>query len=156
MKQCGHLGVRRSSAPHLQVISLGAIIKRRIRSLDIKNAFQRAGGFGRDVFLRAHTEWDPSSVHLIWKQNAPAYKLNDAPVAFRQSLRKYFSNFVASLAKVGLRLQVLASDPRLRLGFQKRLVQFGFSPPDLMKFLGVAGRMSSPRAAHFKYFASER
>ena len=53
----GCVGLRSS---HLQVISPSAIRQRKLWSLDIKNAFLRADGFDRDVFLHAPEEWDPS------------------------------------------------------------------------------------------------
>ena len=46
---------RRSS--HLQLMSLGVPKNRPIWSLDIKNAFLQAAGFGREVYLRAPCEW---------------------------------------------------------------------------------------------------
>ena len=44
---------------HLQVVSLSALNKWKIWSLDIKNAFLQADGFGRVVFLHAPEEWNP-------------------------------------------------------------------------------------------------
>ena len=67
---------------HLQVISLSAIMGRKLRSLDVKNAFLRAGGCDRDVILQAPVEWKPRSSDRIWKLKAPAFGLNGAPVAF--------------------------------------------------------------------------
>ena len=46
---------------HPLAISLGDIEKWEFRGIDIKGAFLRADGLGRDVSLRAPTEWGPSS-----------------------------------------------------------------------------------------------
>ena len=43
---------------HLQVVSLGALRKWPLWSLDIKNAFLQADGFDRDVLLRAPCAWN--------------------------------------------------------------------------------------------------
>ena len=51
---------------HFRVISFGAIERWGIRSLDIKNAFLQADGFGRDVFSHAPDEWDPSCRERVW------------------------------------------------------------------------------------------
>ena len=86
---------RRSS--HLQVISLGALGKWPLWSLDIKNAFLQADGFDRGVFLRAPREWNSKESRRVWKLQAPAYGLIDAPVAAHRPLRKYLLNSVLSL-----------------------------------------------------------
>ena len=67
---------------HLQVASLSALCKWELWSLDFKNAFSQAGGFDRDVFLQAPDERDPGNLLRVRKLRAPAYGLNDAPVAF--------------------------------------------------------------------------
>ena len=77
---------------HLQVISLSALQKWKLRSLDIENAFLQADGFDCEVFLRALDEWNPGGAHRIWKLNAPAYGLNDAPAAFHRSLKRHLMN----------------------------------------------------------------
>ena len=48
-------GVGRRS-PHLELISLGAWRKWAIWSLGIRNACLQAGGFGREVYVRASCE----------------------------------------------------------------------------------------------------
>ena len=100
-------------SPHVQVISLGALKKWPICSQDIKNAFLLADGFGRDVYLRAPCVWNSKKTRRVWILIAPAYGLNDAPVAFRRSLRIFLVNSVESLASVGLRCGVSPFDPRL-------------------------------------------
>ena len=62
----------RSSRP--QVISLSAIQKWKLWSLDMKNASLRADGFGRDVFLHAPLERGPSCQERVW---ALAYGVSD-------------------------------------------------------------------------------
>ena len=42
----------------LQLVPLGALKIRKIRSLDVKNAFLQTDGLGRDVSLRAPAIWD--------------------------------------------------------------------------------------------------
>ena len=92
---------------------------RNIWSLDIRNAPMRAGGSGRDVFRRAPAERGPPSYHCTWKLNAPAYCLNDAPVASRRPLGRYLLNSAEPLAKVGLRPQFSPPNPCLFFAFRK-------------------------------------
>ena len=86
---------------NLQVILLRAIKRGKTWSPDTRTALLQAAGPRRGAFWRDSTEWDPSNVRRIWRLRAPAYGLDDAPVAFHRSLRKYLSNFLDSLAKVG-------------------------------------------------------
>ena len=68
-------------ASHLQVVSLSAMRNWKLRSLDIKNALLQADGFGRDAFLHAPMEWDPTCPNRVWQLKARAYGSNDAPAA---------------------------------------------------------------------------
>ena len=63
---------------HLQVISLSALKKWKLWSLDIKNACLQADPFPRAVYLQAPREWCPRNPCRVWRLNAPAYGLNDA------------------------------------------------------------------------------
>ena len=74
---------------HLQVISLSALKQWSLWSLDIKNAFLQADPFPREVYLQAPREWCPRTLSRIWRLNAPAYGLNDAPVEFHKTLKRY-------------------------------------------------------------------
>ena len=97
---------------HLQVISLGAMKKWKLRSLDIKNAFLQADTFKRDVFLLSPPEWCPNNPNRAWKLNDPANGLNDAPVAFRRTLKRYLLNDGASTRIVGLKYRAPSLGPR--------------------------------------------
>ena len=97
---------------HLQVISLCAIEKWEIWSLDTKAAFWQADRFYRDVFRRAPMEWSPLSGLRTWKLRAPTNGLNAAPVASYRSLEKHLLDSVDSMEEVGLlRCQVSSSRP---------------------------------------------
>ena len=50
---------------HLQVISLAALRKWKLWSVDIKNAFLQADGFGRVVFIQSPPEWRPGDLRRI-------------------------------------------------------------------------------------------
>ena len=78
--------IRRYS--HLRAISLGALMKWLLRSLDIKNAFLQADGFDRVVYLRAPSERHPKDTRRVRQIQAAAYGLNDAPMAARRPLRE--------------------------------------------------------------------
>ena len=104
--------VRRRSS-HLQVISLGALTKWPLWSLDIKNVCLQADGFDREVYLRAPGEWEPKDSRRVWKLRPPAYGLNGAPVAFHRPLCKFLANFAESLSRVGLLFEVSWFDPRM-------------------------------------------
>ena len=82
---------------HLQVISLSALKKWKLWSLDIKNAFLQADPFPREVYLQASREWCPRTLSRIWRLNAPAYGLNGAPVEFHKTLKRYLVKSQESL-----------------------------------------------------------
>ena len=65
---------------HLQVSALGALKKWGKWSLGITKASLPG------VFLCAPARWGPSGTHRIWKWQAPASVLNDAPAALRNAL----------------------------------------------------------------------
>ena len=96
---------------YLQVISLSALKKWKLWSLDIKNAFLQADPFSREVYLRAPREWCPRAHSQIWRLNAPAYGLNDAPVEFHKTLKRYLVKSTESLKLVGLRFETSKLDP---------------------------------------------
>ena len=121
-------------SPHLQAISPSALKKWRLWRLDIKHAFLQAGTFKRDVFLHAPPEWNPSGPRRIWRLHAPAYGLNDAPVAFHRTLQKYLPNAPLSIELAGLEFQVSSFDPRLYFVRQKMVKPRARSPPILMIF----------------------
>ena len=116
MDTSGRVSLR---ASHMQVILVGALRKWKIWCSGSKNAFVRADGSGRDVYLRASAAWGPWDCAHIRKLRAPAYGLNDAPSVFRRPLRKYFLNTVDLLADMGLQFRVLSSDPSLFFVFRK-------------------------------------
>ena len=78
----------------------------------------QADGLKRDVFLRAPTEWDPSRAQHIWKLRAPPFGLNDAPVAFRNTLRGYLLRTEELSAKAGRKFQISSVDPYLHFIFR--------------------------------------
>ena len=98
---------------HLQVISLSALTKWRPWNLGIRNAFLQADPFQREVYRHAPPEWCPRNLNRVWRRNAPAYGLNDAPVEFRKTLKRYLLQSVTSLKLVGLRFEILTLDPCL-------------------------------------------
>ena len=104
----------------LQVISLRAPTKWGIWSLDIKIALLQADGSGRDVF------------HRVWKLRAPAFRLNDAPVAFQGTLRRYLSSSKNALARAGLRFRVSSIGPRFFVILARAVGRLALSSPTLM------------------------
>ena len=103
----------------LPAISLSARKKWKLWSLDIKHAFLKRDALRRNVFLRAPPEWEPSDFRRFWELNAPAYGLNDDPVAFRRTLQKYLLNNDQSLKAVGLLYKVSSFGPCLYFIFDK-------------------------------------
>ena len=73
--------------------------------MEIKNALLEADGFNREEYVRAPREWNSKKTRHFRKLKAPAYRLNDAPVAFHRPLRKYFPNPAESLSAAGLRFE---------------------------------------------------
>ena len=53
----------------------------------------------------------PTLPKRVWKLKAPAYGRNDAPAAFRRSLKRHMLNSDLSLRNVGLRRQASTCDP---------------------------------------------
>ena len=139
-----HISGRVSYRPsHPQVRSFAAPKKWRIWSLGIKNASLQTDGFRRGVFLRAPTEWGPSSGHAIWEFYAPAYGLGDAPVAFRRPFRNYLLISVDSSAQVGLRFQVSPLYPYLYFAFREKGGAVGDFATHIGDILGC-GELDSP------------
>ena len=58
-------------SPHLRAISLGALMKWPQWNLDTENAFLQAGGFDREVHLRAPFEWNSNATSRVWKLRNP-------------------------------------------------------------------------------------
>ena len=110
LKLSGSASLRSS---HLQAISLAALRGWGLWSIDIKNAFLQADGFGRVVFIQSPPEWLPADFRRIWTLNAPAYGLNDAPAAPHRSLERYLANETHSLQAAYLRAEASKFDPRL-------------------------------------------
>ena len=75
-----------------------------------RRLFLHFGGFGRDVILRARAGWNPVGAPRIWKAQAPAYGLYDAPAALHKILRRFCSRYKNSLALLGLKRQASVSD----------------------------------------------
>ena len=95
------------------MISLSALKKWQLWSLDIKNFFPQADPFPREVYLHAPLEWRPKNPNRAWKLNAPAYGLNDATVEFRETLKRYLLQSEAFRAPAGPRFEVSTLDPCL-------------------------------------------
>ena len=91
---------------YFQAISLCAIEKWKLWSLDIEDAFLQADGFTRVVFLQPPSEWAPLRSDRAWELKAPAYGLNDAPVVSRSSLEQHELNSDAPSEGAGLRCRV--------------------------------------------------
>ena len=58
-------------------------------------------------------EWDPTCAARAWKLKAPAYGLNNAPAAFRRSLKRYLLNSELHMKCVGQRCQASTFGPCL-------------------------------------------
>ena len=106
-------------SPHLQVLSLSALKKLKLRSLDIKNACLQADGFAEDVFPHDSPEWGPYTSCRSRKLNAPAYSRNDAPVASHCSLQRHLVKSDLSLARKRWQYAVSSFDPRPYFVFRK-------------------------------------
>ena len=79
--------------------------------LGIKNAFLQADPVPREVYLQAPSEWCPRNPNRVWRLNAPAFRLNDAPVEFHKTLKRYLVKADESLKMVGLRFGTSTLDP---------------------------------------------
>ena len=59
--------------------------------------------------------WGPRGAHRIWKLQAPAYGLHDAPAAFRNALQRFLLRAEDSSALAALKFQVSTFGPRVYL-----------------------------------------
>ena len=81
-------------------------------------------------------EWEPSDSRRFWELNAPAYGLNDAPVAFRRAIQRYLRNREESIKAVGLLYTVSSSDPCLNFIYDKTNVAVGVFTTHIDDILG--------------------
>ena len=132
---------------------MGALEKRKLWSLDIKNACREADPFQREVYLHAPPEWCPTNPNRVWKLNAPAYGLNDAPVAFHRSLKRYLAQHAVSVKMIGLKFTGSTLDPRLYLVCNKEDEAAGVVSTHIDDILGrgVPGVLERTR-----YFLEQR
>ena len=133
-------------SPHFRAISLGARTQWPLWTLDIKNAFLQADGFIREVNLPAPSAWNSRDTRRVWKLRAPAYALNDAPVAAHRSRRKYVVNSAASLSSVGLRFEFPSFDPRMCFVPRGSGSAVGVSATHIDDILGRGEPEISPKA----------
>ena len=134
---------------HLQVISLSALKKWKLWSLDIKNAFLQADPFPREVYLQAPREWCPGNPCRVWRLNAPAYELNDAPVEFHKTLKRYLVKSNESLKLVGLRFETSTLDPRLYAILNNEKVAAGVFSTHIDDILGCGAPGVLERTRHY-------
>ena len=87
-------------------MTLGALKKWNIWSLDIKNAFS-------PDFLRSLPEWDPKGARRFWKFRAPAYTPDVGPAALNETPRRYSSRSYNSLDRACLEVEVSLLGRRL-------------------------------------------
>ena len=95
------------------MISLSACKQWKLWSLGIKDASLPADPFPQEVYLHAPLEWRPKNPNRVWKLTAPAYGMNDAPVEFRKTLKRYLLQSANYLKMKGLRFEVSTLDPCL-------------------------------------------
>ena len=125
---------------HLQVISLSALKKWKLWSLDIKNAFSQADPFPREVYLHTPPEWCPRNPNRAWTLNAPAYGLNDEPVGFHKTLKRYLLKSETSLKLAGLRFEVATLDSCLYILYNSEREAAGVFSSDIDDILGCGAR----------------
>ena len=65
------------------------------------------------------------NANRVWKLNTPAYGLNDAPVAFYRSLKRYLLQREVSLKLIGLKFTAPNLDPRVDTVFYREDVAVG-------------------------------
>ena len=101
------------------------------------------------MLIQSPPEWLPGDSHRIWKLDAPAYGLNDAPVAFHRSLTRYLVNATDSLKAVDLRVETSKFDPCLLFVFQKNSKAVGVITTRIDDLLGCGGTDVLPRMEKF-------
>ena len=134
----------------LLVVSLAALRGWRLWSLDIKNAFLQADGFGRGVFIKSPPEWLPGDSRRVWILNAPAYGSDDAPVAFHRSLKRYLVNDADSLKAADFWLEASKFDPCFFLEYRRGGSAAGVIATHIDDLLGCGEQDSSHKMEFFR------
>ena len=89
----------------------------------------------------------------VRKLNAPAYGLNDAPVTFHRSLKRYLLQHEVSLRLVGLKFTVSNLDPGLYMVFNREDEAAGvFS----IHIDDISGRCVPGVSERARYFSEQR
>ena len=89
----------------------------------------------------------------VWKLNTPAHGLNDAPVTFHRSLKRYLLQREVSLRLVGLKFPVSNLDPCLYMVFHREDEAVGvFS----LHIDDISGRCVPGVLARTRYFSEQR
>ena len=114
-------------------------------SLDVKNASSQAAGFDRDVSHQAPVEWEPPRNGRIWELPIPACGPNDAPVAFRRSVKRHILNSETSMERVGIRCQVSTFDSCLFFIFRDAGSAAGSLTTHIDDILGCGNLAIFPR-----------
>ena len=137
---------------HLQLSTLGAIRKRRIWSLDVKNAFPRADGF---VGISLH-ELPRSGVHRMRNVFGNCIRRPSVWVMRLWHVMGRYESYkvgsVESSAKVGLRFRISSLIRVCNSSFDGGVEQLASSPLILMIFLGAASRTFPPKFEPFRKY----
>ena len=85
----------------------------------------------------------------MWRLNAPAYGLNDAPVEFRKTLKRYLVKSQESLQLVGLRFETSTLDPCLYAVFNNEGEAVGVFSTHIDDILGCGVPGVLERTRHY-------
>ena len=88
------------------------------------------------MYMQSPSEWLPGDSPRVWKLNAPAYSLNDAPVAFHRSLKRYLVNECDSLKLVDARLEASKFDTCLCFVYRRSGLAAGVITTHIDDLLG--------------------
>ena len=85
----------------------------------------------------------------VWKLNAPAYGSNDAPVEFRETLKRYLLQSANSLKLVGLLFEVPTLDPCLFVVYNAEKEAAGVFSSHIDDILGCGAPGVLDRARYY-------
>ena len=88
------------------------------------------------MFTESPPGWPPGDSRRVWEMNAPAYGLNNAPLASQRSLKRYLVNEIDSLKAVDLRLEASTFGPCLFFVYRRSGLAVGVIAAHIDDLLG--------------------
>ena len=109
----------------------------------------QADPFPREVYLWGPRGWCSRNPCRVWRLKTPSYELNDAPVEFHKTLKRYLVKSDGSLKLIGPRFETSTLDPRLYAVFNNEKVAAGALSTHIDDILGCGAPGVLERTRHY-------